>query len=375
MLPSPLSPLALMYTKRFRLGLALGTLTLVGFGGARDRLGFHPAEGLSLTKHFSSESTSSLESMDLVVDGNDIAGMLGDLVVAAESHSELIFTDTYLKLEDGGLRRLQRSFDELSSLTSISFGSQFGGESQDIDVESELDGKTVLFTWDPEQAGFVASMEESSAKDERLLKALECETDLRFLLPEGEVELGATWEVPLIAFKELVLPSGDLSWMPSGMPAAELDMEAFGELGEDLKRRGEELLRKALKGKAKCTYLGTELHEGKALGSIAIELSFDIEIDLIPIVEEFMGTVLEFLPMDMDLEFTFDALNLGFGLEAEGLALWDPKAGHLVQIEMHSDADIFLELNLEAEAEGQAHSLEMSMEMVMTMDNMAAFSE
>lgn len=368
-----------MHTQRFKLSLALGTLTLVGFGGARDRIEFSVAEKLSLTKHFSSESSSYLESMELVVDGNDIASMLGDLVVAAESQSRLVFTDTYLKLEGGQLRRLERSFDELTSSTSISFGSQFGSESQDIDVESELDGRTVLFRWDPEQSRFQAALETpeatSSAKDERWLKALECETDLRFLLPKGEVEVGATWELPLIDFKELLLPSGDLAWRPSGMPASELDMEAFGKLGEGLKRRGEELLLEALKGQAKCTYLGTEIQEGKSLARIAIELAFDIDIDLIPIVEEFMGSVMDFLPMDLELEFAFDALNLEFGLEAEGLALWDLGAGHLSQIEMHSDADILIELSLEAESEGEAHAFEMSMEMVMAMDNAASFTE
>ncbi len=362
-----------MSKQRLHIGLTLGSSCLLALGWNTDLLEFHVAEGTSLTKSFRSTSTGRLEDMVLEVDGNDVGELLGDFEIESETTSLLVFTDEYQTVAPERVTRLARSFDGLESSTSFSFSSQFGGESQDVDVVSPLDGHEVVFLWDEDSGAYACSFAEEQDADEEDLRSLEFETDMRFLLPPDGVEEGDTWKVPLIGFTELLTPGGDLLWMPEEMP--EMDMEAFEEFGDEIKKRAEQLIHESLKGEALCTYLGSKQIDGQHIGEFQVQMDLDLDLDLVPMVEEIMESIGDLIPMDVDLELDFETLSLALSIESEGHAAWNMGAGHFQSLTLETDMDFTIEVSMTGESDGQSHSVNMLMDMTSVMENEVQFSE
>jgi hypothetical protein len=362
-----------MHTKRFTLGLLLTSSCLVAFGVTSDKLEFRASEGTSLTKSFQISTTGSIGNLTLEVDGNDIGAFLGDMEVESGNESKIVFTDTYDKVDDGRVIKLTRSFSTLSNSTTVSFGSQLGSESQNIDVASVLEGESASFQWDPEEQEYKASFGDDSGLEDELLAHLEFESDLRFLLPDGEVKADDTWEVPLVEFKQILSPGGKLGWMSEDVP--NMDMDAFADIAEKIQEKAEALMIEALIGSATCTYKGLREIDGVEFGLIEIELKFEVALDMIPFFTQLSTAILEALPDGIELKFDFDTLELDISLKATGNAYWDLSAGHLTTLSLTSDADFAFDVDMHVEIPSEAHSVVAYMEMSMQMENEVQFSE
>lgn len=137
-----------------------------------------------------SETTTSVEttSMSMTRDGEpvDVGGRGGGTV---ESTRKVVCLDTVLAHEDGRPTKVKRVFDEVEG--SVLFGS--GEDAREIDRESPLDGETLILTIDDE-GDVIAEMEEGEPDDSAVLQGHSITLALDALLPEGDVEVGDSWE-------------------------------------------------------------------------------------------------------------------------------------------------------------------------------------
>ena len=174
----------------------------------QDALRCAPEAGLVLRKRFEREGRLELLSMDMTVDGASHGGMQKP-ELSLEFSGKSVLLDRYEKVEEGRVTRLVRTFEELSEERSERVSEPEGAEERSSSAKSDLEGQSVVFTWDGDEQAYSAAFEDEKG-DSDLLAGLEAELDLGAYLPSDQVSEGDTWEVPASAFATLLRPGGDL---------------------------------------------------------------------------------------------------------------------------------------------------------------------
>lgn len=217
---------------------------------------FHAEEGARVVRTFDFTLEMELESMTMTVGGDDVPTDHTDGVeMTMGERTHLVLTDEYGPAEDGRPMTLTRTFDELAGeSTNWSMGPQ--GESENnADKTSELEGSTVIFTWDAQDEAYEVEFEDGG--DEDLLAGLEEDLDLRGLLPEGDVEEGDSWETDLEPFRRVFEPGGDLGLRADDNPRTEIDDQILENL----------------EGSVRITYVGTRDEDGVEVAVLQLEIS------------------------------------------------------------------------------------------------------
>jgi len=348
--------------KHARLALLLAPLPLAllaAFGPRADKLAFAPEAGATLTKTFELESELALESMNLEVDGQQIdpSMMGGDITGSVKITRSLTLLDEYVAIADGRPTKLRRNYEALEGLVSME-GSA-GGESgsEQTEMESDLVGATVMWTWNPATSAYDRSFEGSAKPDAERLENLREDTDLRALLPAGEVEVGASWEVDAKVL-------GDLLW--AGGSVESPSKEAASEEGPDLEElfgdvSPEELLAKIFAGKVKATYAGSSEVEGRKLGRVTLEAKVESDTDF----AELIGRAIEAMAAESgeDIQVDMNTAAVAVRYDGEGELLWDLAGGHLHSCDLAGDFVVELTLSVGVDAMGESHSAELGLEL------------
>lgn len=337
------------------LGFASLAVVLVAFAPPLDQPAFSPAEGARLTKTFVVGGDFSLDEFSAIVDGQDIGAMLGSMEMSLEVQNTVTVTDTYVSSDGGRPEKLERTFDSLEGLTTVALTTDFGGEDQDMSSESELEGITVVFTWNDEEGEYEVEIE-GEDDDEELLDGLVEDMDLRVFLPPGEVSVDDTWDVDLELLGDVAFPGGNLKILPEDLDEGGEDMDVFDEIfGEDFG----EYLSELLEGTCVCTYKGVSEEEGLAEINVAIEIgsAADLTDMLTQILESVADEVGEEIPFSIELA----DLNLDF--EGEGVLMWDLENGRISSFELNADMIVAADLGVSGDMDGASQSAELSMEM------------
>jgi len=331
------------------------TTALVSFAPALDEPAFGPEAGSSLTKTFVYGGDFSLDDFSALVDGQDIAALLGSFEVTIELENTVTVTDTYVTSEDGRPAKLVRSFDSLEGVTAVEMAMDFGSEDQELQSSSELEGTTVVFEWNDEQEAFDVSFEDDEGDDD-LLAGLVEDMDLRALLPPGEVSADDSWEVDLQALADIAFPGGDLKLLPEGV-----DDEAFGDtdvieevFGDDY----DEYISDLFEGTSTCTYKGTT---DEGFGEIQVAIELGSAADLSDMLAEILETVGEAVDEAPSISIEQADLNLDF--EGEGVLLWDLAQGRLASFELTGDLILAIDIGVTVEMGADSQSAELSAEM------------
>ncbi|MCP3914290.1 MAG: hypothetical protein GY711_01905 [bacterium] len=154
-----------------------------------------PAHDLSTdytkTRTLRVESTMEVEmevtDFSMTLNGEPREGRGGGMTTKTTNQS--VHLDTFLAHADGAPTHVKRSFESLAGATEMSFGE----DGRTIEMDSPLDGSTLELKVDDDGDLKISAIEGSP--DDELLEGHEPTLDLDGLLPEGEVEVGAQWEV------------------------------------------------------------------------------------------------------------------------------------------------------------------------------------
>lgn len=118
----------------------------------------------------------------------------------------LVVEDKILAATDGSPTRFRRGFTSVS--TDRAMDELEGVEVMDSSGASELEGLDVTFTLDAEDGEWSREYDEDSLGEDAWLEDLTPGMDLSSILPEGEVAVGDSWDVPVSILGDLLRPGG-----------------------------------------------------------------------------------------------------------------------------------------------------------------------
>lgn len=325
---------------------------LLGSNAPATRIAFTVADGASLTKTFEVKADLNLE--DMTVSG--AGGMMPEMEMTMAVNYKVTVSDEYQKVDGGSVRKLKRTFDDIASEVNTSMKMEIMGQSRDQDMnasaESELESKSILFTWDAEKKEFKLAFDPAGG-DEELLKGAREDMDLRALLPDAEVKEGEEWQLDPKELVDVLAPGGNLALKPkeggeagAGMGAS--GMENMADMfGEDVE------------GKATAKFTGMREVDGKQMA--VVKLSFDLKAktDMTEKIKEQMAK--EDLPPELT-KMEFDHMDIEYALQAEGELLWNVAGGHFHSLELSGTTTFKSDQAMSIEVQGKSMNIEQSME-------------
>jgi len=284
--------------------------------------------------------------------------MMPQIEMDMAMESVVSVTDTYDAVSGGYPTKLSRTFDEIGTEMDISMVVEAMGDVQEENPtgsgSSDLEGETVVFTWDSDDDEYKVSYpEDNEDGDEDLLTNLVEDMDLRALLPDDEVDDGDSWELPLVSLVDILGPGGDLK-LNFEMDGQDVGTGPPTEMLVDFR----EMMGDMLEGEATATFKGMTEVDGMDLAVIEIEIEIDTAKDMSELIEELMG---EQFPEEV--EFSLDRVDIEFAYEASGRCLWNVSEGHAHSLSLEGEAAIAMDLEINVDLGGQAMVMEMSMEM------------
>lgn len=335
------------------LPVSLTALALLAFVAPSDTPGFHPEAGAELTKAFTQRLDFDLEDLSIVVGGNDFSGMIGAIEMSIANTTTVRVADVYHAVADGRPEKLSRTFETLTDLTTVNVSSEAGGDDQELPGTSELEGRTVVFTWNAEDEGYDVAFAEEGG-DAALLDGLEEDMDLRVLLPPGEIEKDAQWTIEIARLGSLVSPGGELS-----IVAEDQGEEDFGPFEELIEGFADDFS-KLLEGTCKCTYKGARDEGGTSVGEILVEIEIASSADLSDLLDQVLTALTEQFGEGPDV--TIDSADLTIDFDGEGTLLWDLGQGRVHSFEMSGAANVAIDIAVTGEMDGESGDAELSAE-------------
>jgi len=345
----------------------LAAPALYAFAAAPSKVAFQPPEGSTAVKTFENVVELTLDNMDMMMNGEP-SPMMPEMDMSITMTSTVTVTDEYVKVRDNAPATLRRTFDELGNNVSVSMEIEMMGQSQsndqDIEAASELEGKTVVFTWDEDEDGYVKSFDPEE-DDSELLEDLWEDMDLRALLPKDDVSEGDEWEIDIKGLATILAPGGNLAMVPE-----EMDAEAMMSGGAGMGGSMSDFISELLDGEATGKFLGMREVDGMKLGAIKITVDVSSSNDMTEKVLEMM----EDLDMEGAPPMDFDHIDVEFTLEGEGELLWDMEAGRAHSFELSGPTTMTYDVGISMEMEGMgAMTIEQMMEMSGTLNMSVSF--
>jgi hypothetical protein len=327
--------------KHASFSLTLALPALFAFAGPADELGYPPAEGLRLTKTFTFEVETSIDDMEIWVNGEETEapGMENDTALTAS----ITITDHYAKVEEGRPVRVERTFDGISGEMNTAVSNPMIGERDfEVTTESELEGTTVVFEWNDEDEEYeIAFSEDDEEEDEELLADLTFDMDLRAFLPDGEVSEDDSWEVDPEALVSLLSPGGDLK-LSSDEDVAGMDMGNQFDLGQQLG---------LVEGSITATYRGTRNVDGRTVGVVELAVETESSNDITDFLNEASEAAAE--QSGANIEQDIESADVQSEYELEGELLWDLEGGHIHSLEIEGDTESVMDLAATVRAMGE----------------------
>ena len=192
--------------------------------------------------------------------------------------------------------------DMMDRLVAGQFPVEMGGS-------SDLEGMTVVFTWDEDDESYGVAFDEDSDGDDELLEGLEENMDLRAFLPEDDVAEGDTWGVDANLMRHVIAPGGALKILPDDLEGMGMGMGGSappnpGEFFEDFD------------GEITVKYLETREEDGARLAVLEISVDVSSAADMTDWMSEMIADAE--MPEGMDVEIDVSALDMEFEFEGTG---------------------------------------------------------
>lgn len=325
---------------------------LLALSSTGERVGYQPKEGASVAKKIVIESNASLDEMSMTMDGQDISSMMGSMEMTINSSQTLAVSDRYIALGEGRPERLQRTFDEISSNTQLEMKNPMlpegGAMDADVPGSSELEGMSVVFTWNADDDDYDVAFAEGTEGDEELLANLVENIDLREFLPPNEVSPGDTWTLTAQAARDALAPGGSLKIVPE----KEGEMSGMG-FGNNMSQ--DELIGE-LDGDITAEFVGVREEDGKRLAAIKLKLDINSANDL----KDKMGDLQEEMPEGMP-EMDVQSFDIEYEFKGEGELLWDLEQGLFHSFSISGEIGMIMDIAMSVDVQGDEKSIEQSM--------------
>lgn len=332
---------------------ALVVPALLAFATPAAELAFRPEAGATVTMTIEQTSEISLDEMTIAQNGSEIdPSMLGDIEMTVSSTQTVTLTDEYMEMSDGRPAKLKRTFDALGGTSSTAMSNPMMGDNEtDAESTSELEGASVLFTWNADEGGYDVAFDGEEG-DPELLEGLDADLTLRGFLPDDDVSEGDTWEVPAEAMRTLLAPGGELKLNPE-----ESDDPMMGGGPNP----SPDKFLKDIEGTVTATYKGNRDEDGVNVAVIALEFSVNAAADM---TEEMAEAMAEADMGEEGMEMEIDAFDLEFAYEGEGMLFWNAQAGVAHGCSLSGEMELIIDQAMNMTVPGMG---EMSMEQGMTL--------
>lgn len=304
---------------------AIGLLSL---SPAPDDWGFRVDSATILEKTLEESCEWELTMIDSSMDGNPVTQDLPEVTGKVERSLE--FSDEYASITEGKIKELQREFGDLSVTSRLEV--EDAGERMEFDVkaESPLAESLVNFEWNELEERYDLEFEEGGGTEEDLA-GLSIDTDLRSLLPEGEVEKGSKWKLTGDAFVDVFRIGGDHRFEVSeATEGSVMSVPTPAILATSLSYLGELFLEPD--GEVTARFEGVEEIEGADYAIVSLSGGLTAQRDL----TDLLVAAAEERASDAA---DFDSWKLESSVDAtvEGKLLWSVKGGHYHSLVLEFD--------------------------------------
>lgn len=307
---------------------ALAIPALVAFSIPEERITFSPENGTVLTKSFRYTASFELDDMEMLVNGQEPPPQ--ELKISGTSTGRFVFVDEFKSVEDGRPSALKRTFETINTVTESSTEHpMMGSQESNIESSSDLEGMTVLFSWNADNDEYDLRFEDDEDADEELLSELLEDTDLRKLLPTETVSKGDSWDIEPGALIALLAPAGNLKMEPT----EELDP---GSMGSGMESDYSAMLGD-LEGSFTGELTGIRMTDGDRIAVIRLSLQVTSTKDMTDLMNEALEGSDQ--PMVPEIE-SVDAEN---EFDMEGEMLWNLTKGHLKSLTMEGESDTIMD--------------------------------
>ena len=319
---------------------------------------FEPEEGTALARTFVFDTTAALDELAVEVDGEDLSAMLGEFSFEVEGVQTYQARDEFVSVEDGRVVELHRTYEKLAGESETMVDAAMASETTDSTVSSELEGETVVFTWDPDAEEYDKASGDGSDVDEDLLQGLSMSMDLSGFLPDEPVEEGDSWEIGVMNLAALYMPGGNLGLLPDEMPDVEgFDMDAMTEMMSKYQTWAMDQLEDWVDGSATATFSGVQEVDGVRVAVIDIEMDMAFEADFTDVMEEILSEVLSQMDIPMDIDVTISSVVFDLDTEGEGKLMWSIEGKHGHSLDLAVDYDFDMSFEMSFDAAGESHDI------------------
>ena len=325
----------------------------LAFSARGDDVAFGPAEGTTLSKRIENAYDITLDDMVMVMGGQEMDASMMGMEMSTSTRMVVAVTDKYVKVGDGRTTRLERTFDEANSNTSVSTSSMMGEQDIETPASSALEGLTVVFSWDAEEGAYRAEFAEGSDGDEDLLEGLIEDLDLDELLPGQEVSEGDTWEIEAGALRPAFVPGGSISIEPEDMD------EMMGGMGGGPQPSQDKMLGD-IEGEVTGEYKGMRDEDGTRVAVIALTVDVSSSRDLTELMEDMMDNI---DTGEMEMEMEMQAFDMEFMFEGEGELLWNSETGLIHSLSLTGEVTQIIDMEMNLNVMGQEQAVEQEMTM------------
>jgi hypothetical protein len=340
-------------------GLAL-TPALLAFALPLEEIAFRPSDGLSVTRTVQATRNFSLDDMEMTMNGQPLP-MDIQMEMDMSMTQKTVVTDVFGPQADGRHAKLSRTYDELAQNGEFSVRMEMmpdGGQDATIEGKSELEGKQVVFQWDPDTSAYVPSFEGEG--DPELLEGLDEDMDMRVLLPASSVAEGETWSIDVKLLRPVLAPGGNLKILPQNQDSPETGMPGMDNMSDFAS-----MFRDLIEGEATGEFRGTRDIDGVSCQVIGIKLDVRASADL---TEQLAENVKENMPDGMG-EVSVEHVDMEVEIEGEGQLYWNAAAGIAHSFELNGTMGMTMDMGFAIAMGEQNMSMEQNLVMSGTFED------
>ena len=306
--------------------LLCASLFLSGGALAQVELRYAPEEGVVLRRNFEVKHFLALKRSVTRLGGLE---ELAQRTYEMRNVETLQTSDRILASSGGRATRMRRYFDRgaLEGFAELSeVGRAFNMRALGL---SRLKGKSVMFTWVPEDQVYGRYFDSAEGVEEDLIFMRE-DLDLRGFLPADAVQVGDSWAVEAVALGDALSPGGMLSFDFSKSKSMGLARTLRLGTGSHLF----ELFTQEVKGEVTATLTAIEESDEGRFAVVSVAWEVQTQTDLATLARRNKTGV------DVELDRALKGMDVGLELKGEGSFKWDLNGGHLRSYEFRSSEDV-----------------------------------